>query len=200
MPDDAVYVYCNMTNMGETCVFPDIHSSQMPNIPWRKEEGRGNWYSKLRGGFRVSNYFRNFYLKNIRTYKSTFCHRFIRNFQITYETIGVIQLNFLRLLSEEGYQNFTYTCMNSAGWYDATNDSYDLSLRLLGENETEFSYYDTKPIVVTDGCKSRKSKGETVLLVRTEKLQRLPLVDFHPVDYGSPHQAFGFNVGPLCLK
>lgn len=54
MPDDAVYVYCNMTSSGETCVFPDIHSSQMPNIPWRKEGGKNDWYSKLRGGSRVS--------------------------------------------------------------------------------------------------------------------------------------------------
>lgn len=54
MPDDAIYVYCNMTGGGETCVFPDIHSSQMPNIPWRKEGNRNNWYSNLRGGFKVS--------------------------------------------------------------------------------------------------------------------------------------------------
>lgn len=60
MADDAVYVYCNMTNMGETCVYPDIHSSQMPNIPWRKENNKTDWYSNLRGGFKVSlNRFRN---------------------------------------------------------------------------------------------------------------------------------------------
>ena len=50
MVDDAVKVYCNMTS-GETCVYPDIHTSKMPNIPWRKS-GRG-WYSQLRGGFKV---------------------------------------------------------------------------------------------------------------------------------------------------
>ena len=53
MSDDAVYVFCNMTADGETCVFPDIHSAQMPNIPWRKENDRTDWYSNLRGGFRV---------------------------------------------------------------------------------------------------------------------------------------------------
>jgi collagen type V/XI/XXIV/XXVII alpha len=52
MPDDAVYVFCNLTGSGETCVFPDIHSSKMPNIPWRKENT--DWYSNLRGGFKVS--------------------------------------------------------------------------------------------------------------------------------------------------
>lgn len=56
MPYDAVYVYCNMSNGGETCVFPDIHSSQMPNIPWRKEGDKTDWYSNLRGGFKVRYY------------------------------------------------------------------------------------------------------------------------------------------------
>lgn len=55
MPYDAVYVYCNMSSGGETCVFPDIHSSQMPNIPWRKEADKTDWYSNLRGGFRVGH-------------------------------------------------------------------------------------------------------------------------------------------------
>ena len=50
MVDDAVKVFCNMSS-GETCVFPDVHASKMPNIPWRKS-GRG-WYSTLRGGFKV---------------------------------------------------------------------------------------------------------------------------------------------------
>lgn len=44
-----------MTNEGETCIYPDIHSSQMPNIPWRKEhDDQTDWYSNLRGGFRVN--------------------------------------------------------------------------------------------------------------------------------------------------
>jgi len=40
-----------MEGGGETCVFPDVHASKMPNIPWRKS-GNG-WYSSLRGGFKV---------------------------------------------------------------------------------------------------------------------------------------------------
>lgn len=42
-----------MSAEGETCVFPDIHSSSMPNIPWRKENKESEWYSKLRGGSKV---------------------------------------------------------------------------------------------------------------------------------------------------
>ena len=51
MSDDAVKVHCDMEGGGETCVFPDVHASKMPNIPWRKS-GNG-WYSSLRGGFKV---------------------------------------------------------------------------------------------------------------------------------------------------
>ena len=53
MRDDAVSVFCNMTGGGETCVFPDVHSRAMPNIPWRREGEKYDWYSNLRGGFRV---------------------------------------------------------------------------------------------------------------------------------------------------
>lgn len=55
MIDDSIYVFCNMTGDGETCVYPDIHSATMPNIPWKKEESSTKkvWYSQLRGGFKV---------------------------------------------------------------------------------------------------------------------------------------------------
>ena len=35
---------------------------------------------------------------------------------MTYESIGPVQMTFLRLLSEQGRQNFTYSCLNSAAW------------------------------------------------------------------------------------
>lgn len=47
---------------------------------------------------------------------------------------------------------------------------------------------------------TRKSKSETVFEVRTKMLGNVPIVDFYPVDYGLPHQAFGFEVGPVCFK
>lgn len=109
-------------------------------------------------------------------------------------------MNFLRLLSQDGRQNFTYTCINSAAWYSVPGYNHDLALKLLGENEDKFSYSGTRPNVVVDGCKTRKSKSETVFVVTTKKLQQLPLIDFYPVDYGLPHQAFGFAVGPVCFK
>lgn len=71
-------------------------------------------------------------------------------------------MTFLRLLSQDAYQNFTYTCINSAAWYNSKTYKHDLAIKLLGENEEEFGYDKTKPFVVTDGCKTRSSKSETI--------------------------------------
>ncbi|KAB0800186.1 hypothetical protein PPYR_05926 [Photinus pyralis] len=171
MPDDAIYVYCDLSNGGETCVPPDVHSAHMPNIPWRKEGNSNNWYSNLRGGFKI-----------------------------TYETVGVVQMTFLKLLSQDAYQNFTYSCINGVAWYNSKTMNNDLSIKLLGENEQEFSNTAIKPNVLIDGCKTRTTKSETIFEIRTKKLSQLPIVDFYPVDYGSSNQAFGFLVGPVCFK
>lgn len=53
MTDDAIYIFCNMTD-GTSCVFPDVQTANLPNIPWRKESHSKQWYSKLRGGSMVS--------------------------------------------------------------------------------------------------------------------------------------------------
>ena len=170
MPDDAIYVFCNMTGSGETCVYPDLQSSKMPNIPWRKEVGgKEEWYSNMRGASKV-----------------------------TYETVGVVQMTFLRLLSQKAHQNFTFTCVNSAAWYNQRTFNYDQvfsssffflgcffvfslkiflmwlviswpvyikqldsvhiccheqAIKLLGDNEQEFSAKGVRPNVILDGCK-----------------------------------------------
>mgnify|MGYP002715709437 FL=1 len=62
-------------------------------------------------------------------------------------------MTFLRLLSQEAYQNFTYTCINAAAWHNQKGDNYNFSIRLLGENEVEFGYNEIKPIILADGCK-----------------------------------------------
>lgn len=172
MPDDAIYVFCNMTGSGETCVYPDLQSSKMPNIPWRKEVGgKEEWYSNMRGASKV-----------------------------TYETVGVVQMTFLRLLSQKAHQNFTFTCVNSAAWYNQRTFNYDQAIKLLGDNEQEFSAKGVRPNVILDGCKNRKGSSKTVFEIRSDKLGQLPIIDFFPVDYGQPHQAFGFEVGPVCFK
>lgn len=81
-------------------------------------------------------------------------------FQITYEAVGTVQMNFLRLLSDNGYQNFTYTCINSAAWFNAKDGSYDLSVQFMGEDAVQFSSKPGQPKVnvLTDGCKVNASK------------------------------------------
>jgi collagen type V/XI/XXIV/XXVII alpha len=75
--------------------------------------------------------------------------------QITYDSVGPVQMTFLRLLSEEAHQNFTYTCINSVAWYDNNARNYDLALKLLGDNDDEFSAMRNKPNVEMDGCRVR---------------------------------------------
>lgn len=129
MPDDAIYVYCNMSAGGETCIQADAHTAEAPLVPWRQAEGSLDWYSRLSGGEKIS-----------------------------YDGVGTVQLTFLRLLAEEGYQNFTYACSNSVGWYDAVAGDYAKALRLLGENEMEITHDGTpiQPEVLRDECQVRK--------------------------------------------
>merc|ERR1712037_983760 len=129
------------------------------------------WYSTLRGGFRIS-----------------------------YDSMGPVQLPFLRLMSSQAHQNFTYTCINSAAWYDSRIGNYENAIKLQGDNEVEFTAEENKPNVILDGCKAKRAESKTVFEVRTEKLGELPLVDFYPVDYGQQQQAFGFEVVPVCFK
>lgn len=62
-------------------------------------------------------------------------------------------MTFLRLLHQDAYQNFTYTCINSAAWYSVKTLNYDMAIKLLGDNEEEFNAELLKPYVIADGCK-----------------------------------------------
>ncbi len=47
---------------------------------------------------------------------------------------------------------------------------------------------------------NRRSNSYTVFQLRSRKLNRLPIVDFKPKDYGKPWQQFGFEIGPICYS
>ena len=112
-----------------------------------------------------------------------------------------MQLTFLRLLSEEARQNFTYFCTNSAGWYNVDDYSLNWALVLQGQNDHEFdTKYFTSQQVIYDGCRNRRSQSYTVFEVKTKKLNQLPLVNFVPKDYGAGYQMFGFEVGAICFS
>lgn len=76
-------------------------------------------------------------------------------------SINMVQMTFLKLLSASARQNFTYNCHQSVAWHDAPSDSYDKALRFLGSNDEEMSY-DNNPYIkaLHDGCAvSRASKS-----------------------------------------
>ena len=65
-------------------------------------------------------------------------------------------MTFLRFLSQDAYQNFTYTCINSAAWYNQKAGKHDFAIKLMGEDEFEFGMDTVKPNVIADGCKVSK--------------------------------------------
>ncbi|ERL95674.1 hypothetical protein D910_00104 [Dendroctonus ponderosae] len=160
-----------MTDEGETCIYPDQYSASMPNIPWKRKGTVQKWFSEFEKGSKI-----------------------------TYEGVGMAQMAFLRLSSEQGYQNFTYSCLNAVAWYDTSSHTYDMGIRLLGSSGQEFSYKGLRPEVRADECKARQGKSKTVFEIRTRQIDQLPLTDFLPIDYGESNQAFGFSVGPACFK
>ncbi|TMW44814.1 hypothetical protein DOY81_010108 [Sarcophaga bullata] len=103
MPDDAIRVYCKMSSEGETCIYPDVHTTERPMVPMRHGGREKQWFSQMPGGNKI-----------------------------TYDGVGTVQLTFLKLLSKEAYQNFTYYCRNSVAWHDSTRGNYDKALHFLG--------------------------------------------------------------------
>lgn len=68
-------------------------------------------------------------------------------------SINMVQMTFLKLLTASARQNFTYHCHQSAAWYDVSTGSYDKALRFLGSNDEEMSH-DNSPYIkaLSDGC------------------------------------------------
>lgn len=67
--------------------------------------------------------------------------------------VHVVQLTFLKLLSATAKQDFTYTCQNSASWFDSTSGSYQHAVRFRGSNDEELTQAKSPFIkAVYDGC------------------------------------------------
>lgn len=79
-------------------------------------------------------------------------------------SINMVQMTFLKLLSASARQNFTYNCHQSVAWHEASSDSYDKALRFLGSNDEEMSY-DNNPYIkaLHDGCAVSISPGCSLL-------------------------------------
>lgn len=72
--------------------------------------------------------------------------------------VDVVQMTFLKLLSATAKQDFTYTCQNSAGWFDSASGSYQHALRFRGSNDEELTRAKSPFIsAVHDGCQVSES-------------------------------------------
>lgn len=65
MIDDAIYVFCNLTAHGESCVFPDVQTSNLPELPWKKEGHVEQWFSGFSDGFKVGIYLNGVILEDM---------------------------------------------------------------------------------------------------------------------------------------
>lgn len=69
------------------------------------------------------------------------------------DSIHVVQLNFLKLLSATAKQTFTYHCLNSAAWLHTATYSNEHALRFRGSNGEELTHENTHYIsALYDGC------------------------------------------------
>lgn len=172
-PKDSVQVICHMAKR-ETCVIPK---------PTTVSKGR--------------------HFDEPLTQTSWFGEEAEDGFQFTYK-IDRVQLVFLQLLSANAYQNVTYHCKNSAAYYDAREQSYEKSIMLETSNDLELTAQGGKKRgyeVKHDACQYKANTwAQTVFEVRTEKTQRLPLVDIAIRDAGSEDQEFGLEIGPVCFS
>ncbi|GLD55053.1 collagen alpha-1(XI) chain, partial [Lates japonicus] len=125
---DSFKVYCNFTAGGETCIYPDKKSNGVRISSWPKEVP-GSWFSEFKRG------------------------KILSYVDADGNSINMVQMTFLRLLTASARQNFTYSCHQSVAWHDATSNSYDKALRFLGANDEEMSY-DNNPYItaLSDGC------------------------------------------------
>lgn len=123
---------------------------------------------------------------------------FAGGFRIRY--VEEIQMSFLRLLSTKVSQKFTYYCSNSVAVYNQRDKNNDLAMKLMGDNEHEFRTDKLPDAQIDDGCKDRTTNSYTIFSVNTRRVNRLPIIDFLPKDYGEAWQHFGFEVGPVCFS
>uniref|UniRef100_A0A8D3BFG1 Collagen, type XI, alpha 1a n=1 Tax=Scophthalmus maximus TaxID=52904 RepID=A0A8D3BFG1_SCOMX len=172
---DSFKVYCNFTAGGETCIYPDKKSNGVRISSWPKEVP-GSWFSEFKRG------------------------KILSYIDAEGNSINMVQMTFLRLLTASARQNFTYSCHQSVAWHDITSDSYDKAMRFLGANDEEMSY-DNNPYIkaLSDGCATRKGYGKTVMEINTPKIDQVPIIDVMFTDFGDPNQKFGFEVGPVCF-
>lgn len=172
---DAIQVHCDMANKA-SCITPS--PNKVPRKAHYLGRSKHTWFSEMPGGF-----------------------------QLTYK-IDRVQLTFLQMLSTSAVQNVTYLCRGSVAFYDAAKKSHRRALKLMAYNDLELSApmpdRETNPAftyaALHDGCQTRQDEwSSSTLQYKSEKPQRLPIVDVAPRDIGFKGQEFGLEIGAACF-
>lgn len=177
---DAMHVFCDFTTL-ETCVYPS--NGKVNNGTHHERVGaRRHVYfgSEMQNGYKF-----NYEPKDHRIPGAS------------YES----QITFLRLLSSQARQQFTYHCKNSVAYRDS-NGGYTNAIKLVGANGVEFTAEGSEQYtVLDDGCASGSNAWDrTTFEYKTTRTARLPIVDVAPLDIGDSNKEFGIEVGPICFK
>lgn len=167
--DDAIKVWCNMTDTPETCVYP-TQKTKMAKERFYEKSKKDKLFKLLKDGFEI-RYASSIQLDFLRLLSEAATQRF------TYICSGSVAWQDSK--AEDSLENA-------------------IELIGHNDYEYETSKFDAK-MVVHDGCKDRGQNGFTAFEISTKKLARLPIVNFRPKDYGEPWQKFGFEAGPICF-
>merc|ERR1711990_1006353 len=129
--NDAIEVYCNVKKQ-ETCIY--AKPSKVYRGEYRPKAGTTGDYKWFSSDLRDGHAF---------TYKA-----------------DSSQMRFMRFKSSQGSQSITYHCKNSVAVLDASTNSYEKALRLLGDNDVEITHngsHGKSYTVNSDGCQHSKS-------------------------------------------
>lgn len=167
--DDAIQVWCNLTEVPETCVYPTQRTKMAAERFYEKSK-KEKLFKFLKDGFDIK-YASSIQMAFLRMLSEHATQKF------TYFCSGSVAWKD----STNGDN------LDKAIVLMGSND-YEF-------NTAEF----TEKMVVHDGCKNRENNGFTAFEISTKKLARLPIVNFRPKDYGEYGQKFGFEAGPICF-
>lgn len=154
-PHDAILAFCNFTAGGETCVKADNTHSEISDIEWPRESPP-RWFSETRNGSEIS-----------------------------YSSVGRVQLTFLRLLADKVNQKFTLISRSPV--------RVPPKFRFLNWAENQEGLLRRKVKIVSVQCANTKSsKCESVMEFTSTEPDHLPVVDFSP-DPLDPSQYINYS-------
>lgn len=117
--------------------------------------------------------------------------------------IGMVQMNFLHLLSLEAVQTITIHCLDFPVWADPSDSNpYARAMQFTGWNGQVFKANTLlQPKVTWDGCKVRDGTWrQTRFVFHTQVVSQLPIVELRPPPpTPQPTARYRVEVGPVCF-